>query len=211
MNPLHNSLKHWLCVVAHYDDEALFMGGLLLRLAELGREIYIAVATDVTDTNRPPIKRKRRKYHVPFPEQCVNRLCQFNQVCYRLHAHPIHLHQRQSESGPSRLPSLQKAIGHQLMELEPHAIVTHGAEGEYGHHQHKLVALAVATTRDPACPVFGCDLEGEISVGIDHEAKVDLLKCYYQGGHTVQFWTPYLPKSDYYNWAKENHERYTLS
>ncbi len=77
-----------LVVIAHYDDEALFCGGTLLRLAERGADLHLAVITAVEHSNAP----EQEGFDTEREQQRQRRrLAAFQSVCGELGAATSHL------------------------------------------------------------------------------------------------------------------------
>lgn len=182
-----------LCVAAHYDDEALFFGGTLLRLAHLGCGIYIVVLTDVAETNPPAtLEQKARE---PRRQRC--RLKAFSAVCAELDAasHCLNLPQIANfRGGADERNSLLANAGLMLAglvaEIRPDVILTHGRSGDYtapkycpgwrvARCQHAWANGMVHSLNRPKC--FEVAQDGDVVVAISREGKLALLEHYRYG------------------------------
>ena len=117
--------KYNLAVVAHPDDETLFMGGWILSQRKLPWHVIC-----VTDANADGAGKKRRR--------------QFQRACEALsvksHEHWDFPDVYKNRLDVSRLESL-------LLDLPlPANVYTHGVVGEYGHPHHQDVSYAVHKT-----------------------------------------------------------------
>jgi LmbE family N-acetylglucosaminyl deacetylase len=115
-----------LIVIAHPDDETIFMGGLIRRLVAAGRRLDIACATS----------------RFASPLLTSSRRAEFQRACWHLGARAVLLG---LEDTPAPLPAI--ALANKLRVLAEAsaygAVYTHGVWGEYGHRHHRDVCLAV--------------------------------------------------------------------
>jgi LmbE family N-acetylglucosaminyl deacetylase len=123
---IEQSAKRTLFVVAHPDDETIFMGGLIRRLAAKGHALDIACATS------------------RFASQLISnvRRAEFLKACHHLEARGILM---EFEDGRAPLPELPLAerVRSIAEATDYDTVYTHGVWGEYGHRHHRDVCLAV--------------------------------------------------------------------
>ena len=194
-----------LVVVAHYDDEALFFGGTLLRMAKSGNiELTIVVVTDVVHTNAPGHKEKTTAEQEML--RCNTRLSAFYKVCFILGANYHHLKLPNNTTAAHITHSLQPIID----DIKPGLIITHNEQGEYGHDQHVATHKAVMLCRGKIETWTLAELGGDstVQVSVDRKEKITLLKNYKKGGHRVKNWRPWEGKN-YGKWVT-NHENYVI-
>jgi LmbE family N-acetylglucosaminyl deacetylase len=120
---LHN-VKRGLVIVAHPDDETIWMGGTLAREKHIEWTIFVLCRK--SDKDRMPKFLKVAKYY---------------------HAKGIicDLEDDGVMSIQESVPKIQKIIHKELPvpEIAWDVLFTHGTNGEYGHARHKGVHLAV--------------------------------------------------------------------
>lgn len=124
--------ERWLLVVAHYDDEALLFGDLLLELREREKQVMIAVLTDVAQCNPPepgfaPLREAGR-------QAC--RLGAFARVCMAVNARAVDIGLPQLAWVPEKERAGIEAEAATLLAdivrgFSPDVVVTHGLDGEY--------------------------------------------------------------------------------
>ena len=185
-----------LVIVAHYDDEALFCGGTLLKLADRDCKLRSAVVTDVRHTNPPTPSTKTSPAREMDRQRC--RVGAFHAVCRTLGAKPLHLGQQNLKHDGTDDVQIRRRLFHSVAQAladvirstRPEAILTHGAAGEYGHAQHVLTHDAIRSERPADLPVWAFDLNGEVRITIDWPSKLRLLRYYRFGGTQAPEWDP---------------------
>ncbi|MET8692041.1 PIG-L family deacetylase [Streptomyces bauhiniae] len=174
-------------VVAHFDDEALFCGGLLSGTGPVMADLRVAVVTGVETTSAP------REITVPLPQEVERRrrrLAAFDAVCWSLGARPSQLHLANLSQTATRMDrdyqervEAMRVLLRQAGTLEDaDVVITHGFAGEYGHPQHHAVHDAVissvGTTRPAAVWTFGRPGRAHFTYRHDARAKARLLEHY---------------------------------
>jgi LmbE family N-acetylglucosaminyl deacetylase len=136
-----------LCVAAHPDDEVLGCGGTIARLAEEGKEVFIAILGEGI-TSR--FKERDGTY-----EREVERLHDVSkQVAKRLGATDIFL-KRLPDNRFDTIPMLElaKIIEEFVTLLKPEVIYTHHSADLNVDHSVLNRAVLTATRPVPGCPV----------------------------------------------------------
>jgi LmbE family N-acetylglucosaminyl deacetylase len=187
-----------LAIVAHYDDEVLFCGGLLSDLRSVLVDLVLVVVTSIETTSAP------REVVVPGLEEIERRrrrLAAFAAVRSRLDAHAVELRMPNlSQTSTRRDQVFQDRVGmvrQALVELVPledaDLVVTHGFEGEYGHPQHCCVHDAVTSLADSSglgdLWTFSGPEYADLHYRHDTIAKRRLLE-YYRQRVDGSLWTP---------------------
>lgn len=115
-----------LIVIAHPDDETIFMGGLIRRLVKLGFKLDVVCITG--------------RFATPF--LTITRRAEFQRACWRLKVRAKLL-----EFEDTCAPLPVAAIADKLRTISENraydCVFTHGVWGEYGHRHHRDVCLAV--------------------------------------------------------------------
>jgi LmbE family N-acetylglucosaminyl deacetylase len=128
-----------LVVSAHPDDETLFTGGTLAMYAERGHNVTILETTrgEGGEVGEPPLTT--RKNLGAFREQEVRKAVQalgVRDIFFLPYIDPY----MEINGTPRRidvpLNDFAKAIRDHVQRIQPHLVITHGSNGEYGHPQH---------------------------------------------------------------------------
>jgi len=116
-----------LAIVAHPDDETIWMGGFILKHKQLKWTIFSLCRA--SDKDRAP---------------------KFKRVCKRYGATGIitNLEDRNIMSVKESLPKIKRLIQREVKDKKFDYIFTHGRNGEYGHKRHKGVNRAVVDMVD---------------------------------------------------------------
>jgi len=115
-----------LVVVAHPDDEIVFLGGVMFALREAGHRVDVVCVTSRFAT--APLTRVRRS--------------ELHRAAERLDARALTL-DLADRPGPLPLETLSARLA-QAVDLSAYdEIYTHGIWGEYGHRHHIDVCVAV--------------------------------------------------------------------
>ncbi|MGW8392452.1 PIG-L deacetylase family protein [Pseudoduganella sp. HUAS MS19] len=162
-----------LVVVAHPDDETIFMGGLINRLRSSGCMVDIACATAATTASS-----SRCRYE------------EFLAACGALGAHPFAF-DLPDHAGPLPVQELELRLLQLRREYDYLRAYTHGIWGEYGHRHHQDVSLAVhrafgSITRSLAGPLhFG---ERLLLTSQETERKRSIVRHCYASQPSVESW-----------------------
>jgi LmbE family N-acetylglucosaminyl deacetylase len=135
-----------LAIFAHPDDE-ITVSPLLAKLAGEGSEVYLAIATDgqngVTPFAKIPagdsLARKRKEEAICAAEKLkIHTPIFFNLVDGSLYEAKNH-------------PLLKQKIQETFKSLRPDVVLTWGAEGGYGHPDHRMVSNMVTEVFQEGC------------------------------------------------------------
>lgn len=188
-----------LVIVAHYDDEVLYCGGLLSSTRNRVHALRLVVATGVETTSAPretPLKvsaeeRIRRK----------NRIGAFRAVCKQLKAESTELEVAnlpQREGRATTIFESRRQLIHDRLCTQVNLevidlILTHGPTGEYGHAQHRCVHDAVINVAREHAKLAWCfasrdehDYEHQFTIS----RKSELLEHYRDHGPQRPRWSP---------------------
>ena len=116
------SKKKALVIVAHPDDETIWIGGTLLRLKDVNWTIFCLCRGD------DPIRAPR-----------------FKKACEYYHARGLisDLEDQGLLNIEKSLPEIKKRLIDNFAKEKPDYIFTHDYNGEYGHERHTAVHIAV--------------------------------------------------------------------
>jgi LmbE family N-acetylglucosaminyl deacetylase len=115
-------VENALVIVAHPDDETIWMGGTIARYAAIHWTIFVLCRK--SDPDRMPKFMRVAKY-------------------YKARGIICDLEDEGIMSLSESVPKIQSIIKRELPKEQFDCIFTHGGNGEYGHRRHKGVHLAV--------------------------------------------------------------------
>lgn len=188
-----------VAIVAHYDDEVLFCGGLLSDLRPILAELVLVVVTSIETTSAP------REATVPGPEEIkrrCRRLAAFAAVRSSLDARAIELHipnlsqscTRRDQIFGDRVRMVRQALLESVPLGDADLVITHGFAGEYGHPQHCCVHDAVVSVVNSSVLrdmwTFSSPERADLHHRHDTVAKQQLLEYYRRQRIDGSLWTP---------------------
>ncbi len=196
-------------ILAHHDDESLFVGGLLSARREAGVQTKVITVCDVSVENPVDdvLKEKNRQ---------LNRSMAYQKVCVQL---GLGLNDRvclnvrkniQASSSAEEIEEAEKLIASQLArQYRPNTVVlTHPASGPVEHPQHSVVHRAVISAYPAKTPVlvYG-DESAALQLPVNLQAKRQLLQSYRYGTTRTPEWDPF-ENPIYSPWCRD-HEGYS--
>lgn len=134
-----------LAVLAHPDDESLGFGGTLARYASEGVEVYLVTATRGEAGRFGPPGTPRDPLQVGRAREA-----ELREAAAMLGVHELTI-LGYPDGAVDQVPARTaiRAIALQIRRIQPHVIVTFGAEGGYGHPDH--IAVSQFTTAAAIC------------------------------------------------------------
>jgi LmbE family N-acetylglucosaminyl deacetylase len=128
-----------LVVSAHPDDETLFSGGTLAMYAQKGHDIFILETTrgEGGEVGEPPLTT--RENLAAFREQEVRqaaRILGVRDIFFLPYIDPYMEINGIARRIDAPLADFATAIETYVQKIDPHLVITHGSNGEYGHPQH---------------------------------------------------------------------------
>ena len=128
-----------LVVSAHPDDETLFSGGTLAMYAQKGHDIFILETTrgEGGEVGEPPLTT--RENLAAFREQEVRqaaRILGVRDIFFLPYIDPYMEINGIARRIDAPLADFAAAIETYVQKIDPHLVITHGSNGEYGHPQH---------------------------------------------------------------------------
>lgn len=128
-----------LAIAAHPDDETIFAGGFLAKLAEDGHELTLLMVTrgEGGEVGVPPVglksslgeyrEREARGAAAALGARDI-RFLGYTDPSIEIGEDPLPI--------PASLEEFASSIAREMAEVRPDLVITHGTDGEYGHPQH---------------------------------------------------------------------------
>jgi LmbE family N-acetylglucosaminyl deacetylase len=139
-------MSHITVIAAHPDDETMFAGGTLAKLASEGHELSFVLVTrgEGGEVGDPPVGPKERLGEFREAEmRCAAAVYGARRLIFLGFVDPpIEIGEPPQRIDVPR-EVFSRAIARVLDELRPDIIMTHGSNGEYGHPQHVYTLEAV--------------------------------------------------------------------
>lgn len=135
-----------LCVVAHPDDETIFVGGTLAMFAANGFEVWIASATrgEGGEMGDPPLTTRERLGRLREQElRCAARALGASKVRFLGYVDPEVGKDGRLFAYTDDVDELAGRIIELVKEAQPRVVITHGSSGEYGHPAHVITHRGV--------------------------------------------------------------------
>src|SRR5438105_2367524 len=128
-----------LAISAHPDDETMFAGGLLARLAREGHEVWILCSTrgEGGEVGDPPVGPRERLGEIREAEmRCAAHALGARDVFFLDYVDPQMEIDGEARAIVATLDEFVSASLPYLEQIKPDLVITHGSNGEYGHPQH---------------------------------------------------------------------------
>lgn len=133
-------------IASHPDDETMFAGGTLGKLASEGHELSLALVTrgEGGEVGDPPVGPKERLGEYREAEmRCAAAVYGFKDLHFLGFIDPAIEIGEPLRRISASLEEFSAALARSLAALRPDVILTHGTNGEYGHPQHVYTHQAV--------------------------------------------------------------------
>jgi len=140
-----------LIFFAHPDDETMFLGGTLAFLAARGVETHYLCATrgEGGEMGDPPVCAREELGKIRENElRCAVKALDGESVHFLDYQDPIVGPENELYPFSDNLEKVASEISHYISAIKPHAILTHGPGGEYGHPAHIQAHQAVMLALD---------------------------------------------------------------
>jgi N-acetylglucosamine malate deacetylase 2 len=137
-----------LAIAAHPDDETLFAGGMLAKLAYEGNELIILCTTrgEGGEVGDPPMCLKEDLGRVREGEmRCAAEVLGASHVCFLDFVDPSIEIGETGRAIDASLDEFASSLALRLQTIRPDLVITHGSNGEYGHPQHVFTHCATRT------------------------------------------------------------------
>ncbi len=138
-----------ITIFAHPDDETMFTGGTLALMAGTGVEMYYLCATrgEGGELGEPPVCTRQEA--ATFRERelaCAINALGGGSLSFLGHIDPLIGNEEELYPYTDDFEGLVAQITQHIQSIQPTAVLTHGANGEYGHPGHVLTHKAVKET-----------------------------------------------------------------
>jgi LmbE family N-acetylglucosaminyl deacetylase len=149
-------LPRALAISAHPDDDSLFAGGTLAKLASEGYEVYTLLTTrgEGGEIGEPPLVPSKAQLG-PLREgeaRCAAAALGERDVFFLDYVDPHMEIDGIALPIDASLDEFASSIAAYLTRLRPRVVLTHGTDGEYGHPQHRFTHLATRAAIQSAAP-----------------------------------------------------------
>jgi LmbE family N-acetylglucosaminyl deacetylase len=158
-----------LTIFAHPDDETMFAGGTLALIARAGAEMHYLCATrgEGGELGEPPVcTRQEISLHRERELTCAIKALGGGPLSFLDHVDPPISDHGELFPYTDDFEELVAQITRNIQAIQPAAVLTHGANGEYGHPGHILTHKAVWKTVEdlgesaPLLYIFCADYPG---------------------------------------------------
>lgn len=139
-------MSHITIVAAHPDDETMFAGGTLGKLAGEGHELSLVVVTrgEGGEVGDPPVGPKECLGEYREAEmRCAAAVYGVKRLLFLGFVDPAIAIGEPPRRISASLEDFSDAVACALDALRPDMVLTHGSNGEYGHPQHVYTHQAV--------------------------------------------------------------------
>ena len=135
-----------LTIIAHPDDETMFTGGTLALMAGAGADMHYLCATrgEGGELGEPPVcNRQEIGLYRERELTCAIEALGGGSLSFLGHLDPVIGDQEELFPYTDDFEGLVAQITRHIQSIQPTAVLTHGANGEYGHPGHILTHRAV--------------------------------------------------------------------
>lgn len=161
-------MRSLVCIVAHPDDETITSGGTLSLLTSQGIEAHVICATrgEGGELGDPPVCTREELPTVREAElRCALKALGVTGLTLLNYVDPLIGPDDELFAFEADFRTLTGQLKEQVRKREIDLVLTHGADGEYGHPAHILMHNAVraaveATSNPPLLYTFGARVPG---------------------------------------------------
>ncbi len=135
-----------LTIFAHPDDETMFAGGILALLARGGARMFYLAATrgEGGEAGEPPVSpREQLGIYRERELACAIQALGGGDLAFLDFVDPLIGEAQELYPYTEDIEGLVAAIQAHIQDICPNFVITHGANGEYGHPGHILTHNAV--------------------------------------------------------------------
>jgi LmbE family N-acetylglucosaminyl deacetylase len=135
-----------LTIFAHPDDETMFAGGTLALLTRSGAQMHYLAATrgQGGETGEPPVALQAQLGLYRERElACAIQALGGGDLTFLDYIDPIIGADQELYPYTQDFDGLVNVIQKHIQAIQPHSVITHGTNGEYGHPGHILTHKAV--------------------------------------------------------------------
>jgi LmbE family N-acetylglucosaminyl deacetylase len=154
---MNQLLKSVLFVGAHPDDETMLCGGTLALLARQGVQVHILCATrgEGGEVGEPPVCGRGELGAVREAElRCAARQLGATSVQFLGYVDPLVGPDEELYPFEADLDTLAGQVGKTIRKTRAEVVLSHGADGEYGHPAHQLLHHATRQAVEAAQRVY---------------------------------------------------------
>ncbi|NLG98250.1 MAG: PIG-L family deacetylase [Chloroflexi bacterium] len=136
-----------LAFFAHPDDETMLCGGTLALLAKNGANVHVLIATrgEGGELGEPPVTTREKLGRVREDElRCAVKALGASSLTLMDYLDPLVGPEDTLFAYTEELEQLTSQVVEAIRYRKADAVITHGADGEYGHPAHKITHQAAS-------------------------------------------------------------------